>query len=1184
MKKNGFLTHVLLLLMLLASGSAAAQHLLHRDYVAEVKARGMTEERAKKAMAGFHRLAFNGHRPKTAQRYATGNQLNGMTAMQAPMLSASDEALQMYGYMPYSATWTEDNYGLYTFFPRPPYTFEKMPDTDNGPVAADGGGCYYDGKYYSVTYAGFMGLVLGELCVYNTETWTLEKYLPVEAGSVSADMDYDPTTGNIYGAFYNDDFDSFVFGYMDPTTGVRTAICPLNRIFFAIAVNSKGEVYGFDEEGGLYIFNKKTGERTKIGDTGILPEYLGGATFYHKTDELYWSVSNSHGSWLYKVDTKTAATEMLCKFPNDEELQGLYIPTPAAEPDAPSKATGLAATFADPALNGTFTFTLPTMTFGGTEMTGALDYDVFINDELYTSGTSQYGDVVNVAIEVPTYGMYKLMVRPKNAVGPAPAAYINRWIGKDTPSAVKNLNAIQGNGKNEVSLTWEPPTETVHGGYLDTNLLYRIQRCCGTDTILIETINRTEYTDVIRNPGTMKPYFYIVTPIIDGKREGVSATSRPVGIGDALALPYIETFDTNSSMNLMTIIDRHNDGKTWEYDATFQAARAQYDWTNAKNEWLITPPLRMTAERVYKLNFDTWARAGYAERIEVKFGKGRNYSDMTETVLMRTTVKNDVPEHYFRLVRIAEDGDYSFGFHALSDVDMWWLYLDNIKLEAGPLLGTPHSVSALNIKAADQGVLSATLSFTAPTLTVDSKTLTAIDGINIYRDGELIKTLTAAPGDAITFTDEDTKQGMNHYKIVALNEKGEGLEVEDSVYTGVDVPKSVKALRLAKVEDKPVISWEAPTEGANGGYIDPAKVVYTVVRSDETIVAKQTSELSVTDNALELGNEQAFIRYYVFSENVAGVDTLQADTTNEVCFGIPFKLPFHESFAGKTIQRGPWTWDIVHGDPWIKVTDVAQYPNASPQDNDKGLVTFQPEEKSDEAILYSANISLDGAQNPKFSFWYYNNPGSFDKLSARIRIDDDPEQVDELAYINMTGTSGAEGWTLCECDLTKYVGHRIQLAFNFTSNSDYYMHLDNITVSGLRDDLPYITDLKGERDGKTMSLTWSEPVDEIGLGFIGYNVYRNGVLLNEEPVVDPMYEDQLPYLFLTYIYQVTVVYEEGETIFSNSINQKGEDVSGIDEIAGEDASATRIYNLAGQRLKGAPKHGIFILGNKKVKM
>lgn len=1177
MKKTSIIA--LFSMLMFVVGNIHAQHLMRTDIVAEAKAKGMTEERAQKLQSSYHPLLFGGHKnSRNGQRTENLTAKRQVAAVKPLAEGIAD--MKMYGYVPYAKGWTTDNYGIYTFNTEAPIEFQKLPDGPDGPAAADGGGCYYDGKYYAVTYAGFMGMVLAEFCVYDTETWQMEKYQPVNAGTVSTDMDYDPTTGNIYGCFYNDNFDGFVFGYLNPETGKRTALSALNRIFFAVTVNSKGEVYGIDEEGQLCKFDKTTGERTVVGATGILPLYLGCATFYQKTDELFWSVFNDSGSYLYKVDVNTAKPTLVCQFPNDEEVQGMYIPVPAAEPGAPAKAESLKAEFEGASLKGKLLFKMPSTKYDGTPLSGTVQYDIYINDAYYSTGSAAAGSNAEAEVEVAQYGMYKISVRPKNTEGLAPVAYVTLWIGKDVPTAVTGITVGEGSNAGDVVVEWKAPTTTVHNGYFTTEgLKYLVQRFkAPADSIDVALTSELSFTDHIDNQGTMRPYYYKITPIVDGTREGIPAYSKAIGIGRALATPYVQAFEDDGCLDLFTIIDRHNDGKTWDYDPTFQAARANYDWVNPKNDWLVTPPLHLMADRVYKLSFDAWGRDGNMERFEVKYGCGRKYTDLTETAIPRTEITNDTPQNHFKLIHVKGDGDYSFGFHAVSDVDKWWLYIDNIRIEDGPRLGTPNCVTSLKVVPADMGELAATISFAAPTTTVDDNPLNGEVTIKVYRGDELLTEMKAVGGEKFTYTDTNTAQGNNTYTVRVFGSRGEGLEAVARVYTGVDIPTAPTNVRLKKVNDTAVITWDAPTKGVNGGYVNPNKVVYYVLRNDGEEIAAQTTERTATDMSTSTLTEQAFITYAVFAQNEAGIDEEQSALSNEVCFGTPYALPFHESFADQGVEAGPWTWEVLHGDPWIKIDAAGVYPIATAQDNDGGLVSYQPEYSDDEALLISSNISLVNAQLPKLKFWYYNNPGSYDKLSVCVRVDDNDRKDEELKYINMSPASGDEGWTEVVCSLDKYVGHRIQVMFKFTTVSDYYMYIDNVSVTALRNDLPRITDLKTEVLGNSVTLTWSEPVDEMGLGFVGYNVYRDGICLTDEPIIDPFYEDIPDNGGTFHIYNVTVVYEEGETIMSNNA---AIELTGIREIDA-DESAETIYNIGGQRLDKMPAHGIVIKGKNKI--
>jgi len=73
-------------------------------------------------------------------------------------------------------------------------------------------------------------------------------------------------------------------------------------------------------------------------------------------------------------------------------------------------------------------------------------------------------------------------------------------------------------------------------------------------------------------------------------------------------------------------------------------------------------------------------------------------------------------------------------------------------------------------------------------------------------------------------------------------------------------------------------------------------------------------------------------------------------------------------------------------------------------------------------------------------------------------------------------------------------------------------------------------------------ITCTPADNEQTLTLVGYNIYRNNVKINETPVAELAYTD-VPAESADYIYNVTSVFEEGESRYSNSVNVKV--VSGI---------------------------------------
>jgi hypothetical protein len=107
--------------------------------------------------------------------------------------------------------------------------------------------------------------------------------------------------------------------------------------------------------------------------------------------------------------------------------------------------------------------------------------------------------------------------------------------------------------------------------------------------------------------------------------------------------------------------------------------------------------------------------------------------------------------------------------------------------------------------------------------------------------------------------------------------------------------------------------------------------------------------------------------------------------------------------------------------------------------------------------------------------------------------------------------------------------------------------------------------------GQNVVLTWDSPVNR---AFLGYNVYRNGVKINGALVTNETYTDVAPAYNMTagYNYNVTSVFDEGESAYSNTFNAK---VTGMGTVNGNVKDQLTNANLAGVTvyLAGIDEHG-----------
>jgi len=101
-------------------------------------------------------------------------------------------------------------------------------------------------------------------------------------------------------------------------------------------------------------------------------------------------------------------------------------------------------------------------------------------------------------------------------------------------------------------------------------------------------------------------------------------------------------------------------------------------------------------------------------------------------------------------------------------------------------------------------------------------------------------------------------------------------------------------------------------------------------------------------------------------------------------------------------------------------------------------------------------------------------------------------------------------------------------------------------------------------EGEDVGLTWESPVNR---AFLGYNVYRDGVQQNTVMLTEATFTDAAPtYNMAGYVYNVTAIYDEGESDFSASftaqvtgegtINGNVSDLITADDISGATVTMT----------------------------
>lgn len=1095
-------------------------------------------------------------------------------------LRAGDGTM-LYGEVVYSDLMNTDDpdaikWGVYSFPASPNTTFTEK--VIHNTICANGGGAYRKGKLYFTSY--YEGYEPGSLlylyfCTLDVNTWTLDKKAINSNyfSTIGLDMTYDPVGDIIYMQAYQDDAGTatsykYTLSTMDIETGRSTPIALLDRMSM-IACDVAGQLYGVRyNDGMLCKIDKTTAAVTEVGLTGVNPQYNGSGTFDFKTGKLYWSTMErvTGQSGLYEVDTATGRAAQITVYPANEQVSCLYIPQDGDDSrlgDIPS----LTADFSNQSsTTGTVSVQAPAADVDGNVVTGDITIFIYVDGKLTFSKPCAPGATVTETLTL-SKGSHKVeAVATHPAVGKSRRKSVDVWVGPDGPAAVTNLKA-EKTGEYTCTLTWDAPAVGEHGGTINPNLTYyEIRRFPGNE-LIAEDATGTSYTDNISNT-RFRYYTYSVKSISKGVSGG-TATSERIAFGVPDEIPYTETFDDFNAFKSYLVSNANEDEGFWGYNLGLKCAMYKYDTFNRADDWLITPALNLGASNTYKLRFKARSESRlYPEELEVYIGNGPDVADFTTVLLERTTLAHEDYREYEAVISVNDPGTYFIGFHAVTVKGQYFLYLDDVEVTDGPSANAPGVVTDVSVSQAEGGTNRAVLTFTTPAVDFSGNALTALTAVNVYRNASLIKTFgNPATGKQIVYTDETPDEGNNTYRITAVNEAGESNPVEVTQYIGADVPlppSDVRQTTSGSSDAAPVahITWTAPTHGINGGTLNPQLLTYDITDNKGRKVASGISGTSYTDTGIDVSGGQKAIFYYV--EAVTDKGKSDAAASGFITYGQPYQDSFRESFSGSKFSSADWIVTVVNPSPFsnafygrywgLSHGGFDRGPVPSAQDHDGGYLVAFTDFTDVSSRMVSPVINVKGLSNPVLTFWFYHyyNP---DTENGYSQYD---ETMTVEVYKNGTFTEvidkpihliNGNGWYRYDVKLKESAGNdNFQIAFKTHNSLSYDMHIDNISISDVKDNDLALTKLSvPEKIAVGSQRTLTATVHNAGAkDAAGYKVefLRDGEVFETVPVADPLpfagdkevsvaVSPTITEAGKTYLYSARVVYAPDEDLANN---------------------------------------------------
>lgn len=923
-------------------------------------------------------------------------------------------------------------------------------------IKALGGGVYVDGHYYLVDYSPYNYDGSVAFRIYDADNgWKLvsEKKL-MSYSSVASDLAYDPTTDKIFGCFRTDPTkDEYFFGTFNPVTGFSSKIANLKEELMAIACTRDGKLYAVGSYGMLYSVDKANGALTEIGQTGKSIKYAQSATFDYASGRMLWAMTPHYTDEqpeICEVNLSTGKVTTLTQIPNRYQFTGIFTTSSYAADNAPARPEAMKADFAEGSLTGNITFSMPSKTMDGSLLNGKLAYRLAVDGETASEANAEPGKKVSVE-KTLTQGMHYIKVTAIGDNGRSPFAYCDFWAGTDFVNPVSPKVEKGSDGKYTVS--WTAPATSNHGGYFNAaDITYTAVRY--PDNVEVYKGKETAFTDNTADKLQLGNYYYSVTADA-GAGSGDAVSTNTIQIGTSLILPYEEDFTNFASAANMTVEDTNNDGCTWEFFGDCMICGTNENGIDDNDDWLITPAFNLSRDSVYQVSVNIKNDESYKDIFEVKAGKEDNSDAMLLRVIPETVIESPEYKTFSGTFVPEEDGECHIGIHDMSKAaDGFYIYINRLSVKVIGSVKAPAAVE--NAKAEALGAEHRVkISFNAPRKNMMGNALTeTVKSIEVKRtnDEKVVKTFeNVTPGNACEFEDTPEIDGNVGYSIIAENNYGHGSNVDITAYVGYDTPGAVTDAKLtADDEGNTKLTWKAPMKGIHGGVVNTDGIKYNIGNvNGSSLRSTVVTEPSFSEKMTIEDGQQRLAWYTITPETEQGKGPeLSTDT---LFVGKPYVLPFAESFAKRSMQRGPWR---IHNTE-ISMWDIMAYGTyADASDTDNGLIAFSTMTEGATAQLISPKITLKDTRKPKLKFWVYNMQKSTHSLKISVMTSDGKEETLDEFVPNDTEMEGNDGeWKEMQYDLSSFnSADYVQLIFSGTGHMPVEfantrpMYLDQISI------------------------------------------------------------------------------------------------------------------------------------------
>lgn len=694
------------------------------------------------------------------------------------------------------------------------------------------------------------------------------------------------------------------------------------------------EIYGINSK---YEFVKveKDGTQSVLMNLDITDggKYVSGLVFNPSSQVYYWNlIRDDESSAMAIIDPTANKLDIYATLTNDVQFRSLFTTDEMGDPLQPKRPVAGEASFPNGNLIGSVTFTLPSELFSGAKIEDAVNYETYVDDELYASGSGNAGDEIEAEFAV-SQGMHSFGIKAKVNGFESTMATVKAYVGHDNPLAPENVY-FSGS-----MASWDPSSPEnigIHGGYVDSKAISYKVSLNGEE---IGTASETSMSIEIPEDAPLSLFEVEVIAECNGLAS-TPAYSNKVAAGAALELPqYI--MPTPEEFELSTVVDNNNDDISWalqyDYDSDDYYIQTGFSAEGEKmDDWYFLPKMKFEDTSVF-YSFSMQVALGDAfyndEFVEVLLCSGPNPQNVLSTVINEFAPSSDTFQEVLGHLKVAQSGEYFIAIHCTSEGDQYGIKARNFYVENNNITeNSPQAIESLNIVAGDKGALEAYVSFEMPTLRINGNEIPASTILKATVSCIDDVTVEGKPGEKVTAIVK-TMQGDNLIKVVASDGEANSPVVTGMIFTGVNLPSPVAQLTYIsapdmmsmKLEWAPVVTGWISEENPDGGYIVPENITYDIYKStgeeyddyefDEDMRGWMLYESDLTETSftytVDYGAPQEIAKFCIVPHNELGANYYVQSIASDI-IGTPYSLPIVEDWDDYgEFNTDPWlTFDV----------------------------------------------------------------------------------------------------------------------------------------------------------------------------------------------------------------------------------------------------------------------------------